>query len=203
MPTDVPYLTAAAFRDQVKGEFSAADSVVNDDRLTELIEEFEDVAERYRGVAFTPRSATVSMHPRCRRPWRLGHIEVTAITTVTIDGTAVADPAAGELIRHQLGWLLVPSVSWPSPQTSLTIAYTHGLAQVPVAVLRACRLYVSREAWAEANPTDGNTYSTTNADLGITVRESTADWARGRPTGWLDVDRQLNKVPDRRPRGMA
>jgi len=199
---DAPYLTPADIRDQVD-DLHEADSVIDDERIAELVAEFEDIAERYRGVAFTPRSATISMDPRCRRPWRLGHIEVTAVTTVKIDGVDVADPSAGRLVPDRLGWLLVPSSTWTLPATSLEISYTHGLSALPPAISRGCCFFVRREALAEASPSDGNSYSTTNADLGITVRESTADWARGRPTGWLDVDRQLNKVPDRRPRGMA
>lgn len=77
-----------------------------------------------------------------------------------------------------------------------TSAFRHGLTSQPAALLDACTEYVLCVARSRAAGVSRNTLSEAT-DAG-TTRYSTPDWGEGRPTGWLEVDRLLNTLPDYR-----
>lgn len=185
------YLSASDLRSTV--DLSGA----LDEALDGMVAEFESLAERYRGVAYTPRETTetVPVGP-CRQvvlSWPLVR-SVTAVTWRQNDTTTALDAdglAALVVDGSEIGPI-------PGYADTATVTYTHGYDSPPAGVLRACRLYVRHEWLAEQAPNTGNTYMSYNADVGVTERVSTADWSAGRPTGWLDVDRLLNALPDHR-----
>lgn len=196
MPDD-PYLTPAQIRDQVP-------DLADEDRFTDadlagLVAEFEGTAERYRGCAFTTREVVGEVHtldlPGTSLVLR--HPLVQEVTALALDGT---DLEGDQVLGSASGILTYASGFGVG---SVTVSYSHGHETPPAGVLRACRLYVWREAMAEDNPNTGNSYVTSNPQLGIVERSSTADFAAGRPTGWLDVDRLLNGLPDHRTPGIA
>lgn len=177
----------------------ASESRFSDALLEGLVAEFELVAERYRGVAYTIREAVETHH--VERPTRclvLGHRKVRSVDLVEVDGeprsvNVQVDRPAG--VVNFIGCTLHAGF-W-------TVTYQHGHETPPAAVLRACRLFVWREAMAQANPNTANTFLTSNTELGIVERASTADWGAGRPTGWMDVDRILNGLEDLRGGDLA
>jgi hypothetical protein len=192
-----PYLTAEQVRDAYPQDLP--ESLYADQVLEDLVAEFEEWIERYRGVAFTPRVRTVTVTPR-RRRLQLRDLEVRSVSALSIDGVAVATPNAGTIIHSGLGDLIELASDWATGETTLT--YSYGLDGPSPLVLSACKLWVRREAEARRNPDPGNAIVVNNTELGIVSRESTADWSKGRPSGWLDVDRLANLIPDRRPLGL-
>lgn len=79
--------------------------------------------------------------------------------------------------------------------TGTGIELTIGTA--PEEFLRGCREYVRSCALADQSTVPRDVISQSFGDGGYT-RYSTPDWAAGRPTGYLEVDRILNGLPDRR-----
>lgn len=183
------YLTPAQIRERHP---SLTAPKYPDSLLTDLEEEFRTKLERFRGVAYSSTSS-VEFHEIAQgaREVLTGRRLVTSVTSLVIDGTAYTGgfKASGQRIG-----LLKALEPLPAGEGVLTIV--HGFASTPAAVKRACGLYVWREASAAANPNTGNSYLTTNAELGIVERSSTADWEGDRPTGWLDVDRIVTGLED-------
>jgi hypothetical protein len=77
-----------------------------------------------------------------------------------------------------------------------TVAFRHGMTSTPSLLLDACTEYVLCTLQARSSGVSRNTLSI--ATEAGTTRYSTPDWHAGRPTGWLDVDRLLNSLPDER-----
>lgn len=128
-----PYLTA----DEVRARHPNHIGVdVDDQNITDLVAEFELIAETYRGVAFTDRGQDPTVYPG--RPYL-------------------------------------------SP---------------PTLVMRACAEYVSAVLRADRSGTSRDVIAQ-SFDGGVT-RYSTPNWGAGRPTGFLEVDRLLNSMPDYR-----
>lgn len=199
MPEEVvpdPYLTAAEVRERVARSGSSAPLAgLTDDVIAELVAEFEEIVEDYRGHAWVPRTVTevVEVTDRTARlvlDWPL----VRSVTSVTINGTAVA--AANYDTAKRAGIITLAAGS-ASPEYPATVVYEHGLDAPSNALKRACALYVQRTAEAEKSG-QGRDLIAQGIDGG-TTRYSTPDKAAGRPTGWLEVDRLLNSLPDYRP----
>lgn len=199
-----PYLDVATLRAQ-RDELTEVN--FSDDLLAGLVAEFESTVERYRGIAYRERTRTIRPRLEYVRGvlvMRLRNIEVTEIAAITSSGAPVADPAAAEIIPDRLGDLVVyaPLITAPRP----TVTYVHGHEEPTPGLLRACELYVLREALAWRNPADGDSYVTATQDIAGTQfvqRKLTADPNAGRPTGWIDVDKLMNAEPDRRPMGLG
>lgn len=182
-----PYVTATECRAAARRL-----TTITDDALIEaVVEEFEELAERYRGVAFTPRVATEVRSPDRYGMIELGQREVTAITSVTVVGGSVVT-ASAEIIDGPRGLISVGTVE------RVSVVFTYGLTAVPAALRAACIDYVDRVLAASESGTSRDVLSQ-SFDGGAT-RYSTPDWDAGRPTGWLDIDRRLNQLTDRRVR---
>lgn len=192
--TATPYLTAADLRDL---PLLDDEKRFTDDLLESLVTEFEDVAERYRGVAFTPRTATYTAPGSCGINFELPHRYVTALSAVSFDGVALSTGARNLInIRIEPG-RLERGGGWMSEYVVVSVSYTHGLTAPSAALLRACREYVRATALEHTGNQPRNTISYQGQD-GFTYRESTPDWSAGRPTGFLAVDRVLNSLRDYR-----
>lgn len=181
-----PYLTYAAARDR-------------DQRIVALklaqgavegqVRSFEEIAEDYRGVAYTPREVVETHHVVAADRVLLHHVRVREVVSVTLDGSTVAasrwtlDAAAGVLrFNGQISGEVV-------------VEYAHGYDEPPSWLLDACTEYVVAALTARASGQSRNTLSV--ADASGTTRYSTPNKAEGRPTGWLEVDRLLNTADER------
>lgn len=167
-------------------------STYPDDVLAGHVEAFEALAERYRGVAYTRRTRTELVAPS-GGPLVLAWPMVHEVLEITDGGT---DVDCGYTLDAEAGVLY-----GQFPRCHLTVVYEHGFETTPAAVRRACALYVWHEATADATPDQGNMLSIAT-DVGV-ERRATPDWAAGRPTGWMDVDRILNALDDYRTPGLA
>lgn len=189
--TATPYLTP----DDVRGRVERA-KLATDDTLTGLISEWETLAESYVGYAFTPRDAVLT-----RNVWRaksvvLPNVKVGSVTSVTVDG----DPLAGFVLDPETG-----IVRFEYPQSGglgfqvtglLTVVYSHGLDGPDPLMLRLCARYVDVELAQSASSVSRNVLS--QSGDGVTLRYSTPDWSKGRPTGDYDLDKGLNSYPNAR-----
>ena len=192
-----PYLTVEDAKERIaRMGASGALSAYEDSDLEEMISEFEQVVEEYRGVAFTPRDVTeVVSVPRSTSRIRLRWPIVRAITSITIDGDVV------EASRYRLtaGPGIVHYSAFRPPYPA-TIVYSHGFDAPTATLKRATALYVSLVVASERSGTGRDVLS--QAFEGATTRYSTPNKAEGRPTGWLEVDRLLNSLPNYRTPGL-
>lgn len=186
--TAAVYLTPTQIRSRVPQLANA--TTFPDAEMVRLVAEFEEIAERYRGVAFTPRDATQTW---TQPDWKvqLSNWPVRSITSVTYDTTT------GDLTKvlFDKNTARVWGLDW-TRSDSLTIAYSYGLDAPGSSLLRACAEYVRACMLADRS---GNSRDVIAQSFdGATTRYSTPDWGRGRPTGYLEVDRLLNGLPDYR-----
>lgn len=193
---DTPYLTPAAIRTRIR---SLVDSdAYPDDVLSDLVAEFEEIAERYCGELFTTRTKTETFRVRYGYGYDpyptndlLGRVQlswrnVQSVTTVTVDGVAKA------LTTDYVVDLPSGLVTFSPPVSGLVlITYTAGLTSPPYGILRACRLYVRACALRDVSEL-GRDVIRQGFEGGGTTQYSTPDWEKGRPTGYMDVDRLLN-----------
>lgn len=196
MPEEVapdPYLTPDQVRERVGRSASESPlASLTDTYLAELVAEFEEIVEDYRGAAWVPRTATelVEVASPTSHLW-LSWPLVRSVTSVTINGSAVA---SGNFTVVKSSGMVILSTTLATPDYPATVVYSHG-ADAPSAVLkRATALYVECVATSEKSG-QGRDIITQAIDGG-TTRYSTPSKEQGRPTGWLEVDRLLNSLPD-------
>ena len=181
------YLTAAQVRSRVPALQNTTG--FSDAEIDRLVAEFEEIAERFRGVAFTPRNRTQSFH-RPDRTILLGTQPLRSVTSYTVDGVA------GTLADLQID-LAVGKITGPwYNATTVAVTYSHGLDAPPANLLRACAEYCRAVAFSDRSG-QGRDVISQSFDGGVT-RYSTPDFARGRPTGYLEVDRLLTSLRDYR-----
>lgn len=186
------YLTAAEVRERQAQRVGSV-TKYPDAALEDLIAAFERLAERFRGVAYEVREHTLYVPeghgPTVVLPWPMvAEVDEILVYDDEVTGFTL-DAAAG--ILHGL-----------PTHGALQITYSHGMAETPPEVKRACALYVAREAQADTTATQDNAFAVIAPD-GSMERRSTPDWAAGRPTGWIDVDRILGALEDYRSGGLA
>jgi hypothetical protein len=177
------------------------DAKFPDEVLDGLVAEFTDVARDYRGQAFEATSETETTVLAESTTWlRLRWPLVTAVASVTVTapavgGTSTSLSASDYTVDAETGHLYYPAGF--TAGSRVVVAYTHGEDGTTNAPLvRACRLYVRSCALSDRT-TVGRDVIATTVDGNI-QRFSTPDANAGRPTGWLEVDRLLNSLPDRR-----
>lgn len=197
-----PYTTAANVRSLVRP--LADEDIYTDALLEAYISEFEAVAENYRGVAFTPRSATERLSLLDASFLQLNWPRVRSITSITIDGTT---QTTDQYQLDDYGRVIGLLSSGPNPYGSwATVTYSHGYDAPPSLpygplVIRACVQYVRGSALRDQSDLNRDVISF--SDGGMTYRYSTPDKSSGRPTGFIEVDRLLNSLPDYRTVGVA
>lgn len=196
-----PYLTPAAVRAAVPQLEDV--NRYPDDKLTALVAEFEVVAENYCGVAFTPRTAVETLAISANASSiALSWPRVRSVASIVVDGTTISASTyrfteAG-LVQSLSGF--ITALGYTTAQAVVT--YDHGY-DVPTSttspgavLLRACAQYVHMTAVIDRSSVPRDIIAT-SAD-GMTTRYSTPDIAARRPTGWLEVDRMLNSLPNHR-----
>lgn len=197
-----PYLAPADLR-SVKGLEST--DLYPDDLLASYVEEFEGIAEAYRGVAFTPRTAveTVTLTlfsgvTTVLLSWPL----VRSVTSVVLDGDTL-DSSTYTLTDR--GGVYSASGFYG---TSVAVTYAHGFDEPSTGwfrskmLLNACKQYVRSCAKRDESAVSRDQLTATDGQGG-TIRYSTPDPGAGRPTGYLDIDRLLNLLPDYRMPGIG
>jgi len=191
------YLTVAQVRSRVPG--LANTGTYLDAELTNLVSEFTDIAERFRGVAFESRSVTSEQIVRPGRDVKLANSKVRAISAASIDAVSLtAGELAALVVDKSVG--VVSNGTWYGGNI-LLVTYTHGFDAPPEPLLRACAEYCRSVAFSDRSG-QGRDVIAQSMD-GSFTRYSTPDWNRGRPTGYLEVDRLLNSVADFRVPGVA
>jgi hypothetical protein len=179
--------TPAQIREKVAA--LADSSKFQDEDLADFVATFTEIAVDYRGSAFEPTSTTEVHAPRYSRSYVvLRRPLVTAVTAVDVDGSAldVDDVTLYPDGRLELG--VAGDV--------VTVTYTHGYASPPRRVVDACLEYVRAAALARRSEVSRDVIF--QSSQGIVTRYSTPDPLNGRPTGWTEVDRLLNNLPDLR-----
>lgn len=181
----MPYLTADQIRDRVP---ALDDPGISDDEIEERVAEFEDIAERYTGVAYLPREATHTVEV-CGSRWLSPNHLITAVSSIEVEGVAVT----GYTFSDGYG------IDFGTRRTgTLEVTYTHGMTTPPAAILNACREYVRSSILAARSSVPRDVIS--QSGDGFTTRYSTPSWSQRKPTGWTEVDRLLNSVQQyRRP----
>lgn len=200
----VPYLVPAQLR-SVPGLSDTA--AYPDALLARMVAVFEALAESYRGVAFTPRTATLNVPLGAAFTCPLQRLylprpRVRSVTSVTVDGTAVdaadfevGDVAGGVTVVYSAaGWVGAEAV----------VVFEHGFDAPDSGtwpegemLLEACRTYVRAKVKQAGSGVSRDAISIAGPDGG-TTRYSTPDVSQGRPTGYLEVDELLNLLPDYR-----
>lgn len=187
-----PYLTPAQVRAGV-GATLSDDGRYPDEAIVDAIAEFEEIAEQYRGCAFTPRERVYTVRTQCR-PGNLVVLPdmfVTEITAATRDGDEFD---VEDLTLNDGTVVLTQSGPW-------VLTYTYGYETPPQLILAACREYVKASLLRSKSGISPETIAQ-SAD-GATFSTYTPDPSAGRPTGYRDVDRRLNMLPDLRLPGVG
>ncbi len=163
----------------------------DDDRIAAKVTRFEDLVLQYRGEVAATHAATETVRPvGVSDLLRLSWPRLTAITSITTAGGTVIDD---DLYEIQRGFVRIKGGSWWGRYgCDLEVVYEHGFAG-PEGLKDACALYVSKHA---------------GLDKGGASRDMSAegefrsyiqpDMNAGRPTGWIDVDVELNTLTDYR-----
>jgi hypothetical protein len=190
-----PYTTAATVRSQVPPLVNPDN--FSDELLDSYIAEFEGICEEYRGVAFTPRDTSETVLLGRSGAVLLTWPQVRSIASVTVDGTALTpEQYEADLSGRIFGLAGKRAV----------VAYSHGFDPPPAppygpAVVRATVQYVRAVALADQSNVGRDVIAQTYE--GMTLRYSTPDKRAGRPTGFVEVDRLLNSLPDYRIPGIG
>lgn len=180
MPAPDPWLTAAEVRERRPKRLKATD----DPEIVRLIAKFEDTAERYIGCARRVRPFTWTGTARDG----ILDLPYVEIVTCSIEGTAVTADRLDARNGRVDGVV----------SRRVNVTGTHGLTEPEETLLAACALYVERMIAIDNSGQSRDTLSKV-FEGGISERYSTPNWAEGRPTGFLQVDADLNSVPNRRP----
>jgi hypothetical protein len=197
-----PYLAPATIRAAVPA--LADPSKYPDQTLADLVAEFEWLAEDYRGVAFTPRTEveTQTIYPGATAIV-LNYPRVRSVASLVVDGVTISSTTYRVT---EAGWIesttgFITGGAYPTAQAVTT--YSHGY-DVPTStgppgspgapLLRACREYVRICAIADRSSVPREIIAS-SAD-GMTSRYSTPNKDQGRPTGYLEIDRLLNQLPN-------
>lgn len=175
------YMSAEEYRAK-PGAVTTAD---DDGYIEDLIEEFAETAEDYRSVAYVPRE-TVETFTNPGTVIVLAHRRVADVA-IEVNGD--------ELDADRYSFTEGGVITFVScPTGTVVVTYTHGYAETPKRIIRACVEYVSSVLRADSSGQSRDVIAQ-GFDGGFT-RYSTPDKDAGRPTGWLEVDRLLDSMPD-------
>jgi len=188
------YLTPAEVRTRIPA-LSNTTTYTNLE-LTNLVSEFEYIAERYLLTAFQTRTATAEQTVRPNKFVQLANRPVVSVSAFTVDG--VSGTVADLTVEKATG--LIYGAAWYGSDV-LNVTYTYGIATPPEPLLRACAEYCRAVAFADRSGQSRDVIA--QSFDGSMTRYSTPDWNRGRPTGYLEVDRLLNSLADYVAPGVA
>lgn len=157
-----------------------------DATLAALIAEYEDIVETYNGVAYVARTTTEVRSIEDDQLVRLRWAEITGVTSVTMTyyGATYALNTSVMMIDPVGGF-----VDLGGRYTGMaSVVYGHGIPTTPPGILRGCRLYVAACALRDDLGVGRDVITQAGPDGGQT-RYVTPDPDKGRPTGYIEVDR--------------
>lgn len=166
---------------------------VSDADVDALVAEFEELAEDYCGVAFTPRTVTGAViWPRRSTLLFFPHSYLRTVTAVSVDGTAFTSDELTDFTGTDLDLAsgIGTRYGWGD---RVVVTYTHGLDSPPEAILRACVDFVKAKGLANASSRPKEVIGYTD-DSGWSYRLGTPDPDNGRPTGVMEVDAVLQRM---------
>lgn len=180
------YFTVAEVRARFPVELpSTGTGAVSDATLEYWREYVEDRIERCCDVAFVPRTVTGRVLSGTGTAYlEVPHTRVRSVTSVTDDGTTVDVDDA--LIVNGALYL---SAGWNVGVSNLTVAYTHGYDEPPLAVKEAAMLW-TREMATKGPITDRATQIPTESGASINL---SVPGLLGSVTGFPAVDEVLNE----------
>lgn len=181
----MPYLTAAQVRSRIPQLHNA--NQYSDSELNGLVSEFEEIAERYLGVAFLPRTVTNEKFVQPNNEIKLEHPQIRSVSAFSIDG--VAGSLSILKTENEVGVISGPT--WYGANVVL-VTYTHGFTTPPEILLRACAEYCRAVAFADRSGQSRDVIA--QSFDGSMTRYSTPSWQGKRPTGFLEIDRLLNSA---------
>jgi len=143
-------------------------------------------------AAYLPRSATVTLTGNGRRILFLPHwIEVTAVESVSIDGTALTEAELAAVVVRRYG-ALERAATWPR-DAEIVVAYTHGYAAPVELAKQAVMMLAAEQALPSTIPRRATSI---NTDVG-SYRISQADQTG--KTGIPDVDAIIGLLGEDKP----
>jgi hypothetical protein len=190
----VPYLTAAQVRSRIPQLASTTNYPTSE--LESLVTEFEEIAERYLGVAFLPRTVTDEKFVQPNNEIKLEHPRIRSVSAFSIDG--VAGSLTDLKTDNEVG--LISGPTWYGANVVL-VTYTHGFTTPPEILLRACAEYCRAVAFADRSGQSRDVIA--QSFDGSMTRYSTPSWQSKRPTGFLEIDRLLNSAVTYAPPGVG
>jgi hypothetical protein len=188
------YLTPAQVRSRIPALVNP--TTYTDTELTNLISEFEEIADRYLLTSFQTKTATAEQIVRPNQFIQLANRPIVSVSAFTVDG--VAGTLTDLTTEKATGLIYGPA--WYGADV-VTVTYTYGTATAPEVLLRACAEYCRSVAFADRSGQSRDVIA--QSFDGSMTRYSTPDWNRGRPTGFLEVDRLLNSLDDYKAPGIA
>lgn len=178
------YFTVAEFR-AIDAAFANATKYPDADviALRAMIEQaFEDKAR----CAFLPRSTTETLSGTGTCKLFLKPPKVTAVSAVTVDGTALTAGEIAELVPndHVLYW----ESGWPVGYQNVTVAYTHGLTEVPLLIKRAALTLIKSFAPTNTTGLDPRATAVSTGDMMYRITIAGRDGLFGIPEvdAWLE-----------------
>lgn len=178
------YLTAAQVRARITNGSPALDTGrFPDTWIDEQVEVFEAKLEHHTGFAYVSRSRVVTMSVRSYTTRLfLPDPLVTAITSITVDGTAIVRDTSQPsldigIVRYAYGF---------RPETTIVATYTCGYSATPTVVKVACARFVERTASLDRS---GSTRDISRQGFdGGSTSYVMPDPDNGRLTGFDEVD---------------
>lgn len=194
-----PYIEVADLRARLGGDFTSSTPEFDDDALAALVSEFEEIAEDYLGVAFVEREGSESFTLAApAASIMLAQPQVRELTGLTIDGDEVDLDAEPFTLYGPVGRV---EGTFPS-LVPIVFGYTYGFTAPTPTLVRAGVQYVRSCALVDRSRVARDALSVADGSGG-TTRYSTPNKAERRPTGYLEVDRLLNSMPQYQAPGVS
>lgn len=124
-------------------------STVSDDLLDGLVEEFTAAVEHDHGITYEPTEVTETYPGNCGTVLELRHRQVTEVGSIVIDGVTLSAGALADVVVRSERGALERCGGWWGKE--ITVTYSHGFAEPPAAVIRACREFVRARATKTAS----------------------------------------------------
>ena len=193
MTDPVPYLTPTEVRSRISVGGPTLDADTFDDEwVAEQVEVFEGLLEEHTGDAYVTREGSwVGSVTSCTRVLVLPNVNITDLTSVTVDGDAVT------VDEHQpnLAAGMVAYSGGFHPGRTYAVSYEYGHEDTPAVVKQACAMYVEQMAMldrASSTPDASRVFNDMGGSTVYVQPDPTA--TPPRLTGYREIDRRINTL---------
>ena len=166
-------------------------------RTVRALDEFDRIVRYFKGASLVPRIAVETWNRAsldCAYRLVLSEPLPYEIVSCKVDGTAVSTLLDHSAVVRSGGGNLRPTAS----DGTVEVVYKHGYQTPPAEMVRAATAYVGCVLNIDA--AKGRRAYLSNGPDGFTVNpDGTPDPSRGRYTGFIEVDRLIESLPDHRP----